>query len=61
MTRSNHQHTPAWPLQRGATVEACECGATRENHPNESPGAWHTCNLCTHPWGIGLHTSQEVE
>ena len=45
-----HVHTPASPRPQGTYVDVCECGATRDVRNGMS--AWHTCHLCTHPWGL---------
>jgi hypothetical protein len=40
-------------------IEICECGATRivSLHPRIYQ-EWHTCKLCTHPWGLGVNNGK---
>lgn len=40
-------------LDGGTVYEVCACGATRVSRPTDRPSElrWHTCVLCTHPWG----------
>ena len=56
-----HLHSPkSKSVTEGGTVyEVCECGATRvyqnistAEHILAQP--WHTCELCTHPYGRGV-------
>lgn len=35
----------------GTTYEVCMCGASRKHAHGETPGAWHTCERCTHWFG----------
>lgn len=30
----------------------CRCGATRRVEKGKADVGWHTCKLCTHPWGL---------
>ena len=47
-----HKHAPDSPT--AGKWEVCACGATREAPTRERPagGAWHTCKLCTHAFGL---------
>lgn len=58
-TKLKHIHAPIKPLQQGAVIECCECGATRRVYADRPPETWHTCKLCTHPWGLKGHANKE--
>lgn len=51
-TEPKHVHAPVKPPMPDAYTECCECGATRRVEHGKPPEAWHTCKLCTHPWGL---------
>lgn len=49
-----HTHKTQHPVritESELRTEVCECGATRQTKHGERPKKWHTCTLCTHPWG----------
>ncbi len=47
-----HTHEPASEMRMDTySVEICECGASRYVRKGV-PEPWHTCALCTHPYGM---------
>lgn len=50
---NEHLHSVEHVVQfpSGKTQEICECGASRYVFRGQAD-AWHTCKLCTHPWGL---------
>ena len=49
----NHEHcaTHVSRIDGGVVYEVCDCGATRRIEPGKPAPSWHTCELCTHPYG----------
>ena len=48
-----HTHAPEHAVQfpSGTVQQICECGASRYLVKGVAQ-PWHTCALCTHPWGL---------
>lgn len=36
----------------GKFWDVCMCGAARRKAIGTPPGEWHTCSVCTQPWGM---------
>lgn len=36
----------------GRKMEHCKCGASRETDAHGVVQSWHTCELCTHAFGL---------
>jgi hypothetical protein len=56
---TEHTHEPEHSVRfpSGRVQDICECGASRITDAKgrvemTKTGAWHTCHLCTHPWGL---------
>ena len=52
--KTKHIHevsTSGQPTRGGVVWEGCRCGATRQVRRGVA-GEWHTCEACTHEWGM---------
>jgi hypothetical protein len=52
MTDHEHEALRSARYDNGTVIEVCECGATRITLRDQQALPWHTCELCTHPWGL---------
>lgn len=51
---STHVHAIRHMPSTGTGWATCDCGATIRIEVGRPVGSWHTCELCTAPWGLGL-------
>jgi hypothetical protein len=51
---TEHTHAPEHSVRfpSGRVQDICECGASRITDAKGRVESWHTCRLCTHPWGL---------
>lgn len=58
MTEHTHEMQSTVNFPSGTRIDVCECGATTRtyNRSEAPPKHWHTCVLCTHPWGLPKET-----
>lgn len=54
MKETAHRHKAAHfsRTHNGTTYEVCDCGAVKRTPDGERAAKWHTCALCTHPYGL---------
>lgn len=53
-----HTHQARYIPPSGHGYATCDCGATLQYKAGQPVGDWHSCHLCTHPYGLPPGSTQ---